>query len=172
MSKLVKEIITQEIADKLKGVEDAAVVSYVGMDVNTTNELRGALAEKDVNLLVVKNSLARRATVDSNVHAAFVGRTGQIAVCWGAMEFPTLAKIIVDLHKDDAKFEKFVAEGGAMDGQSLDQDGLIAASKLPTREEQLSMLVGQILGPGASLSAALLGPGKKLASQVKQKSEE
>ena len=44
-------------------------------------------------------------------------------------------------------------------------------SKWPSREEQLSLLMGQILGPGATLSAQLLGPGKLVASQVKQKGE-
>ena len=46
-----------------------------------------------------------------------------------------------------------------------------AVSKWPSRQEQISMLVGQILGPGAQLSAALLGPGKRLNSQIKQKGE-
>jgi large subunit ribosomal protein L10 len=46
-----------------------------------------------------------------------------------------------------------------------------AVSKWPSRGEQLSMLVGQILGPGATLSAQLLSPGRKLASQIKKKGE-
>jgi large subunit ribosomal protein L10 len=33
-------------------------------------------------------------------------------------------------------------------------------------------LSGQILAPGANVSAALLGPGKTLASQIKQKADE
>ncbi len=45
-------------------------------------------------------------------------------------------------------------------------------SSWPSREEQLSLLIGQILGPGAKLAAQLLGPGGALASQIKQKSEE
>ncbi len=43
---------------------------------------------------------------------------------------------------------------------------------MPSREEQISLLVGQILSPGANLVGALLGPGGKLASQIKQKGEE
>ncbi len=39
-------------------------------------------------------------------------------------------------------------------------------------KEQISLLVGQILSPGANLVGALLGPGGKLASQIKQKGEE
>ena len=58
-----------------------------------------------------------------------------------------------------------------MDGEKLDAEGLKAVSKWPSREEQISLLVGQILGPGSELSGALLGPGKLLNSQIKQKGE-
>jgi len=36
----------------------------------------------------------------------------------------------------------------------------------------LGLLMGQIMGPGAQLAAALLGPGGTLAGQIKQKAEE
>jgi large subunit ribosomal protein L10 len=49
---------------------------------------------------------------------------------------------------------------------------VLAASKWPTREEQISILVGQILSPGANLAGALLGPGGKLASQIETKGKE
>lgn len=171
MSKYVKELVTRDIKQRLDGVEDAVVVSCVGMDANTTNELRGELEQKDIHMLVVKNSLARRASEGSNLAPAFEGAKGQIGVCWGATDFVSLVKEIVRLDKDEEKYSEFVAGGGVMDGEKLDADGLKAVSKWPSREEQISMLVGQILGPGASLNAALLGPGKMLNSQLKQKGE-
>jgi large subunit ribosomal protein L10 len=58
-----------------------------------------------------------------------------------------------------------------MGGSRLAADDVKKVSKWPSRAEQLSLLVGQILSPGATLSAQLLGPGAKLASQVKKKSE-
>lgn len=168
MSKYVKELVTRDIKRRLDGVEDAVLVSCVGMDANTTNELRGELEKKDIHMLVVKNSLARRATEGTNIAPAFEGATGQVGVCWGATDFVSLVKEVVKLDKDAEKYEKFVAGGGVMDGEKLDVDGLKAVSKWPSREEQISMLVGQILGPGATLSAAMLGPGKMLNSQIKQ----
>ena len=45
-------------------------------------------------------------------------------------------------------------------------------SKWPNRAEQLSILSGQILSPGANLSAQLKGPGGLLASQIEKKSKE
>ena len=171
MSKYVKELVTRDIKRRLDGVEDAVVVSCVGMDANTTNELRTALQEKDIHMLVVKNSLARRATEGTNVAPAFEGAKGQVSVCWGGSDFISLVKEIVKLDKDSDKYDMFVAGGGVMDGERLDADGLKAVSKWPNREEQISMLVGQILGPGATLNAALLGPGKMLNSQLKKKGE-
>ena len=171
MSKYVKELVTRDIRRRLDGVEDAVLVSCVGMDANTTNELRGELDKKDIHMLVVKNSLARRATEGMQLAAAFEGASGQIGVCWGSTDFVSLVKELVELDKDKQKFEKFVADGGVMDGEKLDADGLKAVSKWPSRQEQISMLVGQILGPGAQISGALLGPGKTLNSQIKKKGE-
>jgi len=171
MSKYVKELVTRDIRRRLDGVEDAVLVNCVGMDANTTSELRGELDKKDIKLLVVKNSLARRATEGTQLSAAFEGASGQVGVCWGSSDFVSLVKEIVELDKDKTKFDAFHASGGVMDGEKLDADGLKAVSKWPSRSEQISLLVGQILGPGAELSAAMLGPGKKLNSQIKKISE-
>ncbi|MDA8698323.1 50S ribosomal protein L10 [Rhodopirellula sp.] len=171
MSKYVKELVTRDIRRRLDGVEDAVLVNCVGMDANTTAELRGELDKKDIKLLVVKNSLARRATEGSQLSAAFEGASGQVGVCWGSSDFVSLVKELVELDKDKTKFQAFHASGGVMDGEKLDADGIKAVSKWPSRAEQISMLVGQILGPGAQLSAAMLGPGKKLNSQIKKISE-
>ena len=131
----------------------------------------GQLDKKDIHMLVVKNSLARRATEGTHLAAAFEGAAGQVGICWGSSDFVSLVKELVELDKDAEKFDHFAADGGVMDGEKLDADGLKAVSKWPSRQEQISMLVGQILGPGAKLSAAMLGPGKMLNSQIKKKGE-
>ena len=86
-------------------------------------------------------------------------------------DFVSLAKEITRLD-EDKEFEAFETRGGVMDGEKLSPERVKEISKWPSREEQLSLLSGQILGPGASLVAAVIGPGGTLASQIKQKSEE
>ncbi len=171
MSKYVKQLVTRDIQRRLEGVSDAVTVDCLELDANATNELRGELAEKNITMFVVKNSLARRATEGTSLAPAFEGASGPVAVCYGGEDFVSLVKEVVRLDKDDDKYEKFIASGGVMDGERLDADGVQAVSKWPTRDEQVSMLVGQILGPGSQLSAALLGPGKTLNSQLKKISE-
>jgi large subunit ribosomal protein L10 len=69
------------------------------------------------------------------------------------------------------RFGTFAARGGIMEGERLTSEQVEQVSKWPSREEQLSLLVGQILGPGATLAAQICGPGATLAGQVKQKGE-
>jgi ribosomal protein L10 len=69
-------------------------------------------------------------------------------------------------------YEKLQARGGLMDGARLTAAQVAEVSKWPSREEQLSLLMGQILGPGARLASQLSGPGGALASQVKEKAKQ
>ena len=171
MSKFVKQLVTRDISKQLAEVQDAVLVTTTGMDANTTNELRGELQQKNIQLLVIKNSLGRRAAEGSSLAPMFEGAAGQVAICWGSTDFVALVKEVVRLDKDATKFSKFKASSGVLDGERLDAAKLAAVSKWPSREEQISILVGQVLSPGATLVGALLGPGAALASQIKQKGE-
>ena len=62
MSKYVKDLVSKHYAQRLDGVDDALVVNVIGLDANQSVVLRKELREKNIQLLVVKNSLAKRAT--------------------------------------------------------------------------------------------------------------
>jgi large subunit ribosomal protein L10 len=171
MSKYVKDLITNDIKQKLEGVSDALLVNVIGMKNEQSVNLRRQLRQKGIKLMVVKNSLARRATEGTRLGPAFEETTGTVALIWGGEDIVSLAKEVSRI-AGMKEFEPFMPKGGAMDGQRLTADQVQQVSKWPSRHEQLSILVGQILSPGATLSAQLLGPGKKLASQVKKKSEQ
>jgi large subunit ribosomal protein L10 len=171
MSKYVKNLISEDLKERWEGVSDALLVNVVGMEANQNVVLRRTLREKGINLLVVKNSLARRAAEGTDLARAFQGTEGSLAVVWGGEDVVSLAKEIVRL-SEDAKFAPFAPKGGVMEGATLSAEQVKAVSKWPSRTEQLSILIGQILSPGANLSAQLLGPGAMLASQFKKKSEE
>jgi ribosomal protein L10 len=171
MSKYVKDLLTDDLKDRFSGVQDALVVSVSGMDANKNYLLRKQLRSQNIHLLVIKNSLARRATGGTPLGAAFEQAEGALAVVWGSTDIVSLAKSITKV-AEDKNFAPFETRGGVMDGAHLTAEQVKQVSTWPSREEQLSLLVGQILSPGAKLAAQLLGPGGALASQIKQKSEE
>lgn len=171
MSKYVKELISRDISRRLDGVEDALLVNVIGIDANQTVVLRRELRSKDIKLMVVKNSMARHATEGTPLAPAFEGVEGTLALVWGGEDFISLVKEVSQLDKS-SDYESFEARGGVMDGEHLTADRVREISKWPNRVEQLSILSGQMLSPGANLASQLNGPGGALASQIEKKSEE
>lgn len=167
MSKYVKNLISDEIKNRLDGVEDAIICDVIGMDSSSTFEIRKLFREKGVHMLAVKRSLACRAAGESSLRGLFAEKQGSVAVIWGCEDFVSLAKEIAAVVKS-GDFKKFELKGGVMDGEVLTAEKVLEISKWPNREEQISLLVGQILGPGSNLSGQLLGGGSTLAGQIKK----
>lgn len=171
MSKFVKSLMIDDLSSRWDGVEELMLVDTVGMEVNDNVALRKRLREKNMSMMVVKNSLARRATEGTTLAPAFEGASGSLSVVWGGEDVVSLAKEVIDLVEGE-DFEKFDAVGGVMDGSKISADEIKSVSKWPSRTEMLSTLMGQVMGPAMTLSGQMVGPAKLLASQVKQKSEE
>ncbi len=171
MSKYVKDLITRELQQRFDGVDEALLVNVVGLNANRSVQLRQELRSKGIELLVVKNSLARRATEGTPLAKAFEQVEGNLAICWGAADIVSLAKEVTRLAAD-SQYAPFAARGGVLDGKQLTPDEVVAVSKWPTRAEQLSLLSGQLLAPAATLSGQLLAPGAALSSQLQSLGEE
>jgi large subunit ribosomal protein L10 len=165
MSKFVKDLITKELQQRLEGVDDALLVNVIGMPNEQNVVLRRTLREKHIQLLVVKNSLARRATEGTALAPAFEGAQGTMAVLWGGEDVVSLAKEVVRL-SEQKEFEPFAPCGGVMDGQRMTADDVKQVSKWPNRDELLSLVAGQIIGVGSELASQLIGPAQQIASQI------
>ena len=171
MSKQLKNMTVEEYSRRLKGVSDAILVNVIGMDSLATFNFRKELRSKQLSLLVVKSSLARRATEGTSLVSAFEGSDGSLAVIWGGEDFVSLAKEIVELQKKP-EFEKCKSRGGVMDGEKLSPEKLAEVAKWPSRTQQIGILLGQILAPGANLLSQIKAPGGLLLSQIKKKGEQ
>ncbi len=170
MSKYVKNLITDHIRNRLTGLEHALLVNLSALDGVANNRLRMELQKENIRLMVVKNSLARRATEGTPLAAAFEQAEGSLAVLWGSEDIVSLAKLLTKLG-ESKEFQKLETRGGVLDGARLSPEDVKDVAKWPTRLEQLSLLLGQILSPGAKLSSQLLGPGGMLASQIDKQAE-
>lgn len=166
MSKYVKNLVSNYVASQVEGVQDALLVDMVAMTANETNVLRGELEEKGVRLMVIKNTLARRALEETTLAPLFSTIGGSAALCWGCEDVVSLTKVVCALADDKRFKDKLVVKCGVMDNDRMEADLVKQVSTWPSRTEQLGLLVGQILGPGANLAAALLGPGSTVAGQI------
>jgi large subunit ribosomal protein L10 len=71
MSKFVKNLLTDDLKHRFEGVENALLVSVAGMDAGKNYQLRKTLRSQNISLVVVKNSLARRAVEGTSLAPAF-----------------------------------------------------------------------------------------------------
>ncbi|MGL6193747.1 MAG: 50S ribosomal protein L10 [Thermoguttaceae bacterium] len=170
MSKFVKQLLTDNLKSRLTGVNYAMLISYTGINANANHALRSTLAEKGINISVIKNSMARRAAKDTPLAPVFDNLVGACAICWGASDVVALAKELVKLTKDKT-LKGLEIKAAVLDGEALDSAHAVEISKWPTREEQIAILLGQICGVGSKLSSQLISIGGALASQIKQKGE-
>ncbi len=167
MSKFVKKLVARDISSRLDGVNDAIIANVVGMTGDENYNLRKTFRELGIGVLVVKRTMAARATEGTSLRPAFDNLAGSMAIIWGCEDFVSLVRHVSKL-ADSGKFPKLEVKGGVMDGDPLTAAQVKLVSKWPSRQEQISMLVGQILSPGATLSGQLVGPARKIAGQVKK----
>lgn len=171
MSKLVKNLLIDDLKRRWDGVGEAIVVSLGRLDAQKTTLLRQTLRKKRIHLQLVKNSLARLATLDTPLAPAFVKSEGMLAVAWGGEDVVDLAKELERI-AGNKEFEGFEFRGGALDGTRLEAGDVVAVAKWPSRSEQLSLLAGQINAVGGRLSGQIVSAGGSLAGQIKSRVEE
>lgn len=163
MSKVVKEMILQEIENRLDGDRDLLVIDSSRLDAIADNQFRIALRGKGIHVLTVKNSLVRKVLGDDDGEMKHVF-SGSSTIVWGGEDVVALSREVV---KHVKELEPLELKGGAVEGQSLDVAAVEKLSKSPGRLELISIISGQLLGPGAQLSGQMLGPGGNLAGCVK-----
>lgn len=164
MSKTVKNFLMRDYKDRLEGVEDAVVVSIRGVPANENNELRTSLAQKNISVMVVRNSLAKTAFEGGSLENLTPIFEGPSALAFGGETVIDVAREMVDWAK---KVENLELKGAVLDGELFTgEDGVKELSKFPTREEALGQNVTLILSPGRNLMGAVTGPGSKLLAVV------
>jgi large subunit ribosomal protein L10 len=176
MSKAIKQMQMDDIRRKFDGVRDMVVLSIKGLDCQGDYALRATLRKKNVKMMVLKNSLARRVfgEIGINIPADSKFWEGPSTYVWGASgtSIAEVSRAIdgeVKNPKTAAKYKDTVKVKGAVaEGETLTFE---EAKKRPTREEAIAAILGAILSPGSSIAGCLTGPAAQVASQIKTISE-
>jgi large subunit ribosomal protein L10 len=166
MSKRVKAAITNEMTVKFKDLDGVAVINPRGIDAIKNNQIRRRLFDKGLKMVVVKNTLAKRAVGDTSKIKGFdVLLDGPSAVIYGKASISTVARTLLDEKK---LLETLELRGIFFDGEVYTGDkGVEQVSKLPTREEAIGGLVALILSPGKKLGGILKSQSSRVASLIK-----
>lgn len=147
-----KKQIVVDLTESLNAACAGVVVEYKGINVEDDTKLRKELREAGVIYTVEKNSILRFAfkEVGMDFDSVLEGTTA-IALCADDQTAP--ARILGKYA--DGSDGKFSVKAGFVDGEIYDAAGIMALSKIPSKEVLLSMLIGSLQAPMQKLAATL-----------------
>ena len=146
-----KQAVVAEVAQQVAGAQAIVMAENRGMAVADMTKLRANARASGVYFRVVKNTLVRRAVVDTPFALLADKMSGPLAYGIGT-DPVAVAKVLNDFAKGN---EKFVIRAGAMRGQMMSAKEVSALAGLPSREALLGKLVATMQAPIAKFVRTL-----------------
>lgn len=169
MKKAEKTIFVENLTEELKSAKSVVLVNYAGLSVKMQQELKKRLKEAGASMLVVKNTLLKRAGEAAKIEPELLTDTilqGQTALVI-AKEDP-IAPISV-LGKFSKEFEVPKFKVGILEGNIENADSLAKISALPGKDALLGQVLGTLMSPSYGLVGTLNANLQKLVYVLKAK---
>lgn len=146
MKREEKEKQVAWLREELQEAKALFLTNYQGLSVSEMNSLRSELRNKGIKFKVLKNTLTRRAYQDTEISAVGADLAGPRAAAWTSSEdaVPAMAKVLFDFAKTHQNLQLV---RGVLKGKLVEPSDIETLSKLPSREELVGRLLGQMMAP-------------------------
>jgi large subunit ribosomal protein L10 len=152
-----KKAIVAEVSAEVAKAQTLVVAEYRGIEVGDLTALRKKAREGGVYLRVLKNTLVRRAVVDTSFAGLADQMVGPLIYAFST-DAVAAAKVLQDFAKSN---DKLVLKAGCYSGKVLDKAGVQALASIPSREELLAKLLGVMQAPVSGFVGAVAALAKK-----------
>ncbi|MFK8137843.1 MAG: 50S ribosomal protein L10 [Bdellovibrionales bacterium] len=154
LSRAQKENVIAGISDKIERSAAAFLVDFKGMNVEQVTDLRKKLTAVEAEMLVVRNTLAKRALAkfpkdEEAISADFTG-TNALVFAFGDASAP--AKTLSEFSKD---VEHLELKSGVMEGERLDEARIKYLADLPPQEVLQAQFLGVLAAPASKFVRTL-----------------
>ncbi len=165
-----KEEFLKQYKEYLEKAQGMVLVSFQGLTVPETQELRNKLRETGATYMVVKNTLLRIALQETDYPLPETQvLEGPTAVVFALEDPVAAAKTVVDFMKEHE--ENLTIKAGYLERRVITADEVVALAKLPPLPVLRAQLIGLLTTPATRLVRVLAEPGRQLAALVKAYSE-
>ena len=150
MTRTEKEAIVNELTTAFADQGAVIVCDYKGMTVEALEGVRALARENDVQVRVIKNTLAGIALKNANCDEMVLNNTN--IFIWGEDQIATckVADKSADANKDN-----FSIKSGVIESKVADIATINAMAKLPGRDELIGMLLNVWNGPARAMTIGL-----------------
>ncbi|MCW1734738.1 50S ribosomal protein L10 [Anaerorudis cellulosivorans] len=169
MKKEDKNVIIKKIADTVKGYENFYLTDIATLDAAKTNNLRRECHKQDIKLMVVKNTLLRKAleSLDGNYEELYPLLKGNTAIMFSNV--PNAPAKLIDKYKS----EKIPAFKGAYVQESffIGDKYLKDLVSIKSKTELIGEIIALLQSPARNVISALQSGGNTLHGILKTLSE-
>jgi large subunit ribosomal protein L10 len=165
MPNVVNQMLMRQLQGELQDAEGMLFVSFGGLTVLESEELRNKLAERGVELRMVRNKLARRVLAERGFELPADALKGNVAMTWGSPE-DAIAAAKVFTESEAKKAGKIELRAGVLEGRVLEPRDAVALASVPDKDTLRAQLLGVLSGPARKLVTVIQAPLASLARVV------
>ncbi|HKM28150.1 MAG TPA: 50S ribosomal protein L10 [Anaerovoracaceae bacterium] len=143
-AKQVKQVVIDEIKNKLENAQSAVVIDYMGITVAQADAMRKKLRENNVDYTVYKNSLVKRAIEGTEFAGLADVLAGPSAIAISTEDATAPARVLNEVIKE---YKKMEFKAGVVEGQLFDKAGIEQIASIPGREILIAKFMGSIQSP-------------------------
>ncbi len=165
MNRTEKTEMVEALGKDLARSSNAILFAFAGLKVPEVTELRRQVRGTQSKYLVVKNTLALRATKGTALEAVAEHFTGATAVAYNQSSPVALARVLTAFAKTNPNL---VFKAAVIEGRAVAASEIKAIAELPSREELVSRLLYLMQSPMRCLVTVLTGPVRNLAGVMAQ----
>ena len=147
-----KKAIVAEVNETAAQAMSLVIADARGVDVTDMTALRAKARAENVQLRVVRNTLAKRAFADTDYACVDDALVGPSLFAFSMEDPGAAARLFKDFAKENEEFEVKALSVG---GQLLAKEQIDVLATLPTLEQALGMLAGVTLAPVTKLARTL-----------------
>ncbi|MEK7061457.1 MAG: 50S ribosomal protein L10 [Patescibacteria group bacterium] len=162
MKKAEKVLFTDNLTAELKSAKSFVLINYTGLSVSSQQELKKRLKEVCAKMLVVKNTLLKRASETAKIDKKILTDevlSGQTALVISSGDPISFIQVLGKFAKE---FSVPQMKVGIVDGLFQDNATLVKLATLPGRNALLSQLLGSLMSSSYGLVGTLNGNLQKL----------
>lgn len=154
MKRTEKETVIEEVTAIFQKAKSVFITDYAGLTVEKVSVFRRKCREASVGYLVVKNTLARMGVEKAGWKDLGPYFKGPSAIAYSFTDPVAPARVIHEFLKEN---EKPKIKGSIFEGQFIGPERVKEIATLPSRDELIAKLMGQLNAPIQGVVCGLNG---------------